>query len=228
MVQLPLGYNHPELVNLTKSDGYCQSFINRLDTNEYYTTSLKKIVDKTISRISPKKLNKVIFTCGCGSSANELAIKLSMFRRGNVHQGNIRQMEVPDESQFTVLSFKNGFHGRIGGTLTLTRSKPIQKLGIPQFNWPMAPFPILRHPLNENNEYNSAEESRCLEETEKILQKNKTLSAMIVEAVQAEGGDFWATPSYYKQLRNLALKYNVDFIVDEVQTGMATGGYLVP
>jgi len=47
---------------------------------------------------------------------------------------------------------------------------------------------------------------------------------MIVEPIQAEGGDNWASPNFFRQLRSLAKKHHVFFIVDEVQTGVATTG----
>lgn len=226
---LPLGYNHPKLVEFAKTDEYLLSFINRLDINKYYPAELEELVHKTIDRITPKKLSQAIFTCGCGSSANELAIKIAMLKRGKRDElKNVRNVSLKNMAQengLQVLSFHHGFHGRIGGTVTLTRSKPIQKLGIAQFEWPMAPFPLLKHPFKNNKEYNSEEVARCLQQTEEILKNNSNICAMIIEPVQAEGGDHWATPEYFRELRQLALKYNVTFIVDEVQTGMSTGRF---
>ena len=46
---------------------------------------------------------------------------------------------------------------------------------------------------------------------------------MIVEAAQSKGGDNWGTPSYFRELRKLALDFKVDFICDEINTGMSTG-----
>lgn len=221
---LPLGHNHPELLKLTKDDNYIRSVLNKLDSNNYYSTDMQRIVDHTISHITPKQLHKLIPTCGCGSSANELAIKLAMFRRGNFSkEQNLRSLDM--NTQWSVLSFKHGFHGRISGSLSLTRSKPIHKLGIAQYDWPSAPFPMLKFPLKENAEYNAQEEKRCLEETEKIMQSHPNIAALVVEPAQAEGGDFWGSPNFFKQLRELTLKYKIDFICDEVQTGMATGRY---
>lgn len=227
---LPLGYNHPKLREITASDEYCMSFINKLDVNHYYTKEMKYLIDSTIKKITPKQLDRVILTCGCGSSANELAIKIAMLRRGNIENKNnsvnIRSIDLSKINlggSLSVLSFRNGFHGRIGGTLTLTRSKPIQKLGVPQFDWPMAPFPEVKHPMNENEQYNNSVESRCLEETEKIIKNNPQICAMIVEPIQAEGGDFWASAKYFQKLREIANENNVFFIVDEVQTGMCLG-----
>jgi 4-aminobutyrate aminotransferase/(S)-3-amino-2-methylpropionate transaminase len=227
---LPLGWNHPKLREMTASDEYCMSFINKLDANHYYTPQMQGLINSTVKQMTPKKLQQVIFTCGCGSSANELAVKIAMLRRGELlginNPQNIRQLDLQnlaERSQLSVLSFQHGFHGRIGGTLTMTRSKPIQKVGIPQFNWPSAPFPVFKYPLKENEAYNNAEEARCIDEIEATMKANPNIAACIVEPAQAEGGDFWGTPSFFRKLRSLATKYNITFIVDEVQTGMSTG-----
>lgn len=43
------------------------------------------------------------------------------------------------------------------------------KVDIPAFDWPCAPFPERKYPLNENEDYNAKEEARCLQEYEQIL-----------------------------------------------------------
>ena len=75
----------------------------------------------------------------------------------------------PGSPDLTVLSFKSGFHGRLFGSLSATRSKAIHKVDIPAFDWPVAPFPELKYPLEEHVKENVAEEKRCLEEYEQIL-----------------------------------------------------------
>ena len=49
------------------------------------------------------------------------------------------------------------------GALSLTRSKGMYKVDIPGFKWPVADFPILHYPLEENQHYNDEEEARCLD-----------------------------------------------------------------
>jgi 4-aminobutyrate aminotransferase/(S)-3-amino-2-methylpropionate transaminase len=44
--------------------------------------------------------------------------------------------QAPGSPSLSILSFKKGFHGRMFGSLSATRSKPIAKLDIPQFDWP--------------------------------------------------------------------------------------------
>lgn len=50
----------------------------------------------------------------------------------------------PGCSEAVILSFEGGFHGRTMGCLSATRSKDIHKLDVPAFDWPVAPFPVLR------------------------------------------------------------------------------------
>ena len=47
---------------------------------------------------------------------------------------------------------------------------------------------------------------------------------MIIEPIQAEGGDRSATDDFYRGLRQLALEEEVYFICDEVQTGGGVSG----
>jgi len=48
------------------------------------------------------------------------------------------------------------------GALSCTHSKPIHKLDIPSFDWPIAPFPRYKYPLEENERENQKEDERCL------------------------------------------------------------------
>jgi len=52
----------------------------------------------------------------------------------------------------------------------------------------------------------------------------KPIAAMIIEPIQAEGGDNHASPYYFKSIRKIAKENDITFIVDEVQTGMGATG----
>ena len=133
----------------------------------------------------------------------------------------------PGSPQLSVLSFRSGFHGRLFGSLSATRSKAIHKVDIPAFDWPSAPFPELKYPLESNEAANAAEETRCLEEFERILvesQSTRPVAAVIIEPILSEGGDKHASPSYFRQLRSISKKHGAFFIVDEVQTGVGATG----
>lgn len=55
------------------------------------------------------------------------------------------------------------------GCLSTTHTKAIQKLDVPSFDWPIAPYPKLRYPLDQYARENAQEESRCLEEVRASL-----------------------------------------------------------
>ena len=44
----------------------------------------------------------------------------------------------PGSPNLGVMSFKSGFHGRMFGSLSLTRTKPLFKLDLAAFDWPAA------------------------------------------------------------------------------------------
>jgi 4-aminobutyrate aminotransferase / (S)-3-amino-2-methylpropionate transaminase len=103
----------------------------------------------------------------------------------------------------SVLSFKGGFHGRLFGSLSLTRSKALFKLDIPAFKWPAAPFPKIQYDdmdvegdgvtTGKFAKANAAEEKKCLEETDLIFKERvrngqSRIVAAIVEPIQGEGG----------------------------------------
>jgi 4-aminobutyrate aminotransferase/(S)-3-amino-2-methylpropionate transaminase len=55
------------------------------------------------------------------------------------------------------------------GALSCTHSKPIHKLDIPSFDWPIAPFPRYKYPLEENKRENQNEDKRCLARVSKRI-----------------------------------------------------------
>ena len=73
-------------------------------------------------------------------------------------------MQPPGSPKLSILSFLKGFHGRTIGALSSSRSKPLHKLDIPAFDWPVAPFPALKYPLKDFERENIQEENRCLEQ----------------------------------------------------------------
>jgi 4-aminobutyrate aminotransferase/(S)-3-amino-2-methylpropionate transaminase len=98
-------------------------------------------------------------------------------------------------------------------------------MDIPAFNWPQADFPLLKYPLEEHTKENAEEEARCLAQVEDLIKTHPVkVAGIIVEPVQAEGGDNWASAKFFQQLREITRKHGVAFIVDEVQTGVGPTG----
>lgn len=58
-------------------------------------------------------------------------------------------------------------------------------------------------------------------QVDRILTNNSIpVAAIVVEPVQAEGGDNHASPDFFRKLQALTKKHDIAFIVDEVQTGV--------
>lgn len=236
IASIPVGYNNPTLLLAATSPGMASAIINRPALGNFPQHDWADILETGILSVAPKGLNQV-FTAQSGSDANELAYKAAfMWKRAQQrggHHVDFTEQEIssamanqtPGAPQLSILSFKSAFHGRLFGSLSTTRSKPIHKLDIPAFDWPQAPFPAIKYPLEEYAAENSAEEQRCLAETERLIKEwHAPPAAIVVEPIQSEGGDNHASPNFFRGLRELTKKHDILFIVDEVQTGVGATG----
>lgn len=240
IASMPLGWNHPALMDTASSAAMVTAQVHRTALGSFIPEDFGELVDASLGRMAPPGLTKVQ-GMACGSCSNENAFKVAMI----THMRKRREREGRDPDEFNeeelnsvmynalpgssndlkILSFNGAFHGRTFGALSCTRSKPIHKLDIPALPWPVAPFPVLKYPLDQNVVENEAEIDQCLMETDRIIRENNgTIAGMIIEPVQAEGGDRHSLPSYFRRLRQLALDHDVTFIVDEVQTGVCASG----
>nr|MBE5725135.1 putative4-aminobutyrate aminotransferase, mitochondrial-like [Cucujiformia] len=134
----------------------------------------------------------------------------------------------PGSPNLSLLSFEGGFHGRTLGALSTTRSKAIHKLDVPAFDWPVAPFPKYKYPLEQNTIENDAEDKRCLAVVEELIEKYKKkgrpVAGIVVEPIQSEGGDNEASPEFFRKLQKIAKVHGASFLMDEVQTGCGATG----
>jgi 4-aminobutyrate aminotransferase/(S)-3-amino-2-methylpropionate transaminase len=206
------------------------ALVNRPATGNFPSSTWHDILHDGLLRVAPPGMTR-IFTAQSGSEANELAYKASfmLHRRRQRGEGaawtdeevrSAMENAAPGSPELAVLSFRDSFHGRGFGSLSTTRSKALHKLDIPAFRWPQAPFPRLRYPLEGNEEANEAEERRCLDELERLVETwHCPVAALIVEPIQSEGGDNHASAGFFQSLRDLTKQRGIVMIVDEVQTG---------
>ena len=213
------------------------ALINRPATGNFPSHKWADILETGLLKWAPKGMNQV-FTALSGSDANETAYKAAFMWKRQQERGGREVMfteeeresamnnESPGSAQgLSILSFRSGFHGRLFGSLSTTRSKPIHKLDIPAFNWPQATFPQLKYPLEEHVEENAEAEAASLKEVEHLLLNHPLKPcAVVVEPIQSEGGDNHASPEFFQKLRKLTKKHGVLLIVDEVQTGVGATG----
>ncbi|XP_005811779.1 4-aminobutyrate aminotransferase, mitochondrial isoform X1 [Xiphophorus maculatus] len=229
---IPIGYNHPALLKLMTNPNNLSTFVNRPALGILPPENFPEKITESLLSIAPSGMTRVQ-TMACGSCSNENAFKSIFIWYRNKERGH----NTPSEEELTscmtnqgpgcpdlsILSFMGGFHGRTLGCLATTHSKVIHKLDIPSFDWPVAPFPRLKYPLEEFSRENAQEEARCLEEVEDLIvkwrQKGKPVAGIVIEPIQSEGGDNHASPDFFRNLRNISRKHGCAFHVDEVQTG---------
>lgn len=239
---IPIGYNNTHIIDeLLQNQQFIQSFVNRPALGIAPDITWNKLLHDSLLRIAPSGLTQVA-TLMCGSCANEVAWKSAFMYYRYQHRlvNNIPNFTASELSScmsnalpgsgndMCILSFNSSFHGRLFGSLSCSRSKDIHKIDIPAFDWPAADFPMLRYPLSENIEYNQNEEQRCIDHVEYIINNNnKKVVCIVVEPILAEGGDLHASNQFFQSLRELCTRYEILFMVDEVQTGGGACGMMI-
>ncbi|CAG9996520.1 unnamed protein product [Clonostachys byssicola] len=236
IASIPIGYNNPALAKAAATPEMVRALINRPALGNFPSHDWAEILRTGILKVAPRGLPHV-FTALAGSDANELAYKAAFMHRRQQERGgydvdftaqeleSVMNNQSPGSSQLSILSFRTSFHGRLFGSLSTTRSKPIHKLDIPAFDWPQATFPQLKYPLDQHAAENAKAEQASLDEVEHLIKTwHLPPAALIVEPIQSEGGDNHASPSFFRSLRALTRKHNVLMIVDEVQTGVGATG----
>jgi 4-aminobutyrate aminotransferase / (S)-3-amino-2-methylpropionate transaminase len=229
---VPIGYNHPALMDAWKSGAFDWAAGFRPALGIMPPPEWVEIVEK-IGAVAPAGLPRLV-TVTTGSEAVENAFKAAFIAFMRRRRGGASWSEddarlcmtnaQPGVNSLKILSFEGGFHGRSLGALSATRSKAIHKLDVPAFAWPVVPFPAAKFPLNENVHENSQLEAACLQAVGEALDADPDIAALIVEPIQGEGGDRHASPAFFRALRELLSARGVYFIVDEVQTGAGATG----
>ncbi len=197
IASLPLGFNHPSLTQLIQDPNIGRLAIHRQATNLYPPTEHIQQLENCYSRISPFQ-NPFLHLTSSGSEAIESIIKYCTRR--------------PDGNGMP-LAFGGGFHGRTLGALSITRTNPEHTYGFPSIASKIVSFPD-----------SEQDEEQSLHEIEEAFGKHTEITCAIVEPIQSEGGDRFASSKYFNEVRDLCTKYSKLFIVDEVQTAMGTGG----
>lgn len=229
---VPVGYNHPALLSSLDSPQARMIMANRPALGCYPGTDWPNVMERVMMAAAPPGLGQ-INTMMCGSCSNENAFKLMHFkymdkqREGRAftqeEMDSCMDNQVPGTPNLSVLSFHGGFHGRTAASLACTHSKPIHKLDVPLQPWPVSDFPRYKYPLEENARENAAEDTRCLTMAEETIEASGArgwpVTGIIVEPIQAEGGDHHGSDAWFQGLQDICARRDIVYLIDEVQTG---------
>lgn len=237
IASVPLGYNHPRILKAIQDPANLSTFANRPALGVFPPKGFVNDIKESFMSVAPPGLEQVQ-TMACGSCSVENAMKAAFmaFRRRErggkpPSEEELRTSLInqhPGCPSLAALSFSGGFHGRTMGALACTHTKWVHKLDFPAPEWPIAPFPTLQYPLHEFVEENDREEQRCLDEVQEIIKRGtsslKPIACVVIEAMQCEGGDNYASPSFFQRLQAICKQNNIYLIIDEVQTGAGASG----
>ena len=215
----PVGYNHPHI--LAHAEDLTKASINKLALSDIYPKEYADFVD-TFERVGIHPALSYCFFIDGGGLAVENALKAAFDwkTRLNFSKGI-------DKEASQVIHFKQAFHGRTGYTLSLTNTKdPRKYMYFPKFDWPRISNPYLKFPLTEDTILETIEKEKvAIQEIETAIQQNPNdIACLILEPIQAEGGDNHFRKEFFEQLRAICDEHDILLIMDEVQTGIAMTG----
>jgi L-lysine 6-transaminase len=216
-----LGMNHPGLSNPEFIGHLGSVAVNKPSNSDAYTTELAGFVD-TFGRIAMPRTMEYVFFVDGGALGVENAIKAAFDWkvRKNMAKG------VKEERGRQIIHFRRAFHGRTGYTMSMTNTDPNKVDYFPKFSWPRVHNPAIRFPLNDQNlEKVKQEEETALGEIRQAIKTHgNDIAGLIIEPIQAEGGDNHFRPEFLQALRTICDENEILLIFDEVQTGIGLTG----
>jgi 4-aminobutyrate aminotransferase len=202
------GHSHPDVVAAIVDQA--QKFLHMSGTDFYYEPQVR--LGEEMNAIAPMSGPKRSFFSNSGTEAVEAAIKLARYHT----------------RRHGIIAFLGSFHGRTLGSLSLTSSRAIQRKG---FGPPLggtyhAPFAnCYRCPLGLRPDGCAAACLDFLEDQVLVhLVSPDEVAAVVVEAIQGEGGYVVPPAQFHQRLRELTKKHGMLLVIDEVQSGMGRTG----
>jgi L-lysine 6-transaminase len=216
-----LGMNHPKLTTPEFLEKLAYVAVNKPSNSDVYSVEMAEFVETFARLAQPEYLPYVFFVDG-GALAVENALKTAFDWkiRKNFSKG------YTTERGHQVMHFRHSFHGRSGYTLSLTNTDPIKTNYFPKFKWPRIHNPAIKFPLNEEHlKQVIDEENIALKQIkEAIINNPDDIAAIIIEPIQAEGGDNHFRKEFLQQLRTICDENEMLLIFDEVQSGVGLTG----
>jgi len=169
------------------------------------TVALAQALAETL----PDPLDTVLFL-NSGSEAIDGAIKLARRVTGRP----------------AIIAFRGAFHGRTVGATSLTSSSLNYRLGYEPLmpGVYFAPYPI---PYPDHNGDEAAATRSALAALRSMLETvvaPSDVAAVVIEAVQGEGGYHPAPAAFLRELRTLCDQHGILLVADEIQSGYGRTG----
>lgn len=202
------GHCHPRVVKAITDQAHM--LLHMSGTDFYYTPQIA--LAEQLAELAPMAGRSRVFFGNSGAEAIEAAFKLARWHTR-------RELNI---------AFFGAFHGRTMGALSLTASKTIQR----KFYNPLVPgiyhvpYPnCYRCPYGQCHTKCAMDCISWIEDTLfRTIFPPEEVSAIFVEPIQGEGGYIVPPSGFLPALKELAGKYGILLVTDEVQSGMGRTG----
>ncbi|GHJ87865.1 hypothetical protein NliqN6_4267 [Naganishia liquefaciens] len=194
------GHCHPRILQTLTEQAHKVT----LSSRAFYSSHLGPYAEKVTSMFG----YDMVLPMNTGMEAVETAIKLAR-KWGYTKKG------IP-EGKAKVLSVDGSFHGRSLGAISLS-TDPESRAGF-------GPFVPGLGPVTSTGtiRYNHPEDLEAA-----LKAHGDEVAGFIVEPIQGEAGIYVPDEGYLARCAELCKRYNVLFIVDEIQTGLARTGKML-
>ncbi|MBK7630097.1 MAG: L-lysine 6-transaminase [Ignavibacteriales bacterium] len=216
----PIGLNHPYLYSKEVKETLGKVAINKPSNSDIYTTYMAEFVE-TFAKVAKPNYMKHLFFISGGALAVENGLKVAFDWK--VRKNFLKGYK--EEKGHKVIHFKEAFHGRSGYTMSLTNTDPTKVKYFPKFDWPRITNPKIIFPLEDHLEEVIQLEEKAIAEINLAIKKNlDDIAVIIIEPIQAEGGDNFFRKEFLMKLREIANENEILLMFDEVQTGFGLTG----
>jgi len=204
---LNVGHSNPDVIEAAERQ--IKEITHALDVP---TPSRKALVGKILSFL-PKDLDRIFFGGPTGSDAVEAAMKLAKYNTGRI----------------PMIAFEGGYHGMTAGALSLCSGLSFKESFLPMIpEVHFVPYAYCyRCVFNKKPE---TCELACANYLEHILEDPHSgvgkPAAIIIEAIQGEGGSIVPPDEYLPKIRSICDKQEIIMIIDEIQAGLCRTGKL--
>ncbi|MBF4461488.1 MULTISPECIES: aspartate aminotransferase family protein [unclassified Rathayibacter] len=202
LVNVTIGYQHPKVVAAIQKQAGVLATIGPAYANETRAEAARLIAER-----APEGFEKVFFTNG-GADANENAIRMARLFTG----------------RDKVVSFYRSYHGNTGAAVVATG------------DWRRVPNEYARGHVHAFGPYlyrsefwaESLEQecARALHHLERVVQAEgpESIAAFLFETIPGTAGVLTPPPGYLAGVREIADRYGIQLILDEVMAGFGRTG----
>ncbi|SMG17876.1 aspartate aminotransferase family protein [Agreia pratensis] len=202
LVNVNIGHQHPKVVAAIQEQAALLTTVAPAHANATRAEAARLILDR-----APEVFEKVFFTNG-GADANENAIRMARLYTG----------------RDKVISHYRSYHGNTGAAIVATG------------DWRRMPNEYARGHVHVFGPYlyrsefwastPEEESARALRHLERVIQSEgpDTVAAILIETIPGTAGILVPPPGYLKGVRELADRYGIVLILDEVMAGFARTG----